>query len=495
MGQAASKKSANRVVKADRGQLINLLERYNKMSNDWLRRQIIQHNRIDILAIAILGYQVQPFHLAMLQYQFLHPVSMQLVFRGAGKTTLCTVTKTIHYLLKDPNLRILLASKTAGNSEDFLKEIKGHFENNERLAEVFGQYYDTNRCTKWDNRKIEVLPRTTTSKEASITCVGTDSTIVSKHYDVIMCDDLVDEENARTKHMRDKVKTWYYQTLDPCLEPPSLDVPCRGEQHHLGTRYHFEDLWGHLQANELKKHTQIFPAINSKGQTPWPKKYSLEWLKKKKRKAGVIIFNAQYQCDTESMKGEVFQYDNCQMIDSDELPKKLRIYIGTDLAVSQQQQNDKFALVVIGEDPIAGSIFVLYAYTKQLRFRQQTKKAIQIYDKYNPVRHGVEAQQYQGVFYQELQDIGKDEGNFDRRFQPVFQTKDKHTRAWKLTAIFEDKRVFFVKGAPGIQELIDQLVLFPNHSNDDLFDGLDIAVNVRKKRRIHQERENEPGLI
>ena len=260
------------LAEADRAQLLDLAQHYRSMGNEWLRRMIVVENRIDILALAVLDYQIQPFHLALLRWQFLHPDNLQLVFRGAGKSTVCTITKTLHLLAKDPNLRILIASKTNSQSEAFLKEIKGHFESNDRYQELFGEYYDPQRVNKWDNREIEVAPRTSKAKEASVTCIGVEGAVVGKHYDVILSDDLVDEENTRTKYMRDRVRQWYHQTLDPCLEPPSPTVAHRGEHHRLGTRYHFDDLYGHLMANELKRKTQIIPALDEKNRSPWPDK-------------------------------------------------------------------------------------------------------------------------------------------------------------------------------------------------------------------------------
>ena len=112
----------NALKNASREELIELYTHYCSMTNELLRRAIINQNRVDLLATMILGYQVTPMHLSLMRYQFLHPKSLQLAFRGAGKSTVCTVTKTIHYLLKDPNLRVCLASKSSGNAEGFLKE-------------------------------------------------------------------------------------------------------------------------------------------------------------------------------------------------------------------------------------------------------------------------------------------------------------------------------------------------------------------------------------
>jgi len=483
------------IEKAERSELVSLYDHYVSMGNEWLRRQIIENNRVDILAQALLGLEIKPFHLAMLRWQFFHNESMQLVFRGAGKSTVCTIAKAIHYLLKNPNLRILIASKTSTHAEAFLKEIKVHFEENNRLIEVFGAYYDSRKVSKWDSREIEVLPRTLVAKEASITCIGVEGMVVGKHYDIILSDDLVDEDNSRTKTQREKVKVWYYKTLDPTLEPPDAEIPHRGEHHRLGTRYHYDDLYGHLEANELSEHTQTIPALNEHNQSPWPEKFPPEWFSNKRKKSGIIIFNSQYQCDTEAMKGEIFQYDDCQIIPVDKLPAKLRIFMGVDLAISEADKNDKFAIVVIGTD-IDIKYYVLDYYEGRLRFGQQTNKIIEYYKKWRPVRAGIEINAYQKAQYHNLRDEVTVEKHGidgkDLRLKGINTDKDKITRAWKLSPIFEDRRIFFKDNQ---HLLIENLVLFPNHKYKDLFDALDLAVRSSRLRKRRKKRRHEPGII
>jgi predicted phage terminase large subunit-like protein len=485
---------AKKLDAANRSQLMDYYGHCRQMGNEWVRRQVIENDRIDVLATYVLGYEVEPFHLALLLYQFHHPDNLQMVFRGAGKSTICTITKAIHLLLKNPNLRILLSSKTAQNAEGFLKEIKAHFEGNARLAEIFGPYYDSRKVAKWDNREIEVLPRTTPVKEASITCVGVEGTIISKHYDVAISDDLVDEDNSRTKHQRDKTRTWYYQTLDPTLEPPDPNVPHRGEHHRLGTRYHFDDLYGHLIKNELKEHHQIIPSLDEHGRSPWPAKYSPKWLVAKRRRSGLIIFNAQYQCDTEAMKGEIFQYDDCQQVDDKEIPdhKGLRVYMGVDLAISQADTADKFAIVVVGIAPDRTAYYVLDYYEGQLRFSAQTAKIIEFHRRWDPIRTGIETVQYQEAQYQRLKEREAEDARVpEMRLRSIKTQKDKTTRAWKLSGIFEEKKVYFRKTH---SLLIEHLVLFPNHKYKDLFDAFDLAVTASKVRS-RRKRRREPGVI
>lgn len=491
------------IYELDKDELVDVLEHYNTYTDEWLRRAIIDHNRIDILATEVLGYSVEPFHMKMLKYQFQHPQSLQLIFRGAGKSTLCTITKTIHYLIKNRDLRILLASKTKGNAENFLKEIKGHLETNVRLVELFGPFYDMRKTTKWDNSEIEVLGRKKRSKEGSVTCVGVDSAVVSRHYDIIISDDLIDEENARTKHLREKTRVWYYQTLDPTLEPADPEVPHRGEHHMQGTRYHYDDIYGHLIENELKNHHQVIKALDEYDRSPWPAKYPASWFKKKRENAGIIIFNAQYQNDTEAMKGEVFAYDDCQQLSDASFPpvEDLKIFAGVDLAISEKQTADQFAEVVIGVlgDPYSDDCYyyVLDIFADQLRFSQQTDKIIELHRKWDPITTLIESNAYQLAQAQTLEEAKDEEGHsVGVRVVPHITDKDKMTRAWKLTPVFEKKRIFFRKIGQGA--IIDQLVLFPNHALKDLFDALDLAIAASKskkkgfrKRRVREE----PGII
>jgi phage terminase large subunit-like protein len=479
--------SGDNLAEAGRDALIDYYEHCKSMAGEWVYRQVVENCRVDILA-SILNYEVQPFHLALMRFQMIHPQNLQLCFRGAGKTTVCTVTRAIFMLIRNRNIRILIASKTKGNAESMLKEIKGHLEENRRLTEIFGAFYDPNQVTKWDNTEIEILGRTKKSKESSITVVGVAGALASKHVDVILADDLVDEENARTKYMRDRVKQWYYQILDPVLEPPEEGFLHRGEFHHLGTRYHFDDLYGHLMANELKEHHQVIPALDEHERSPWPEKFSPEFLKAKKEKAGTIIFNAQYQCDTEAMKGEVFQYDDCQRINEEDVPSGLKLYMGVDLAISEDEKNDLFAIVVGGFDQVE-NCYVLDYFEGHLRFSAQTAAIKRYYKKHDPIRAAIETNSYQAAQYQTLKDDDQ-----TLRLVPVHTEKDKTSRAWKLSSRFEDKKMFFVKGG-NIHKLIEAIVLFPSFRYKDPFDALDLMVRASKVRRRRKRRRREPGII
>jgi phage terminase large subunit-like protein len=468
-----------------RERIVDVLSASRDIRNKWIKHQVIVNGRNDILA-EILGYKVVPtLHFPIIRHQAIHDQTMVLAFRGGGKTTIATITDAIGEILRNPNIRILIGSKTLVNAQDFLKEIKGHFESNEEFKEIFGDNWVGRR--QWDERSIEVGPRTESRKEPTVMTVGVDGAVASKHYDILYCDDLVEEENSRTEHMRNKLKRWYYSVLIPCLEPPDPSVPSRGKLRVSGTRYHPEDLYDHLQKHELAESTLIIPALNSKGESAWPDKFPASFFKKTRQSSGVVIFNAQYQCDCEAMKGEIFHWDHFERHKESEFPalKDMRVYMGVDLAIGEKESNDMFAIVVMGIKD--GHFWILDFEEARLRFNVQTDRILKLYRKYDPIWCGVESNAYQAAQLHNLKD--RDPSFRGLKIQTV---KDKVTRAWKLTPHFESGKVHFRESDT---RLMDRLVTRSStiKKNWDAFDALDLAFTAAHRKR--RARREKLGLI
>lgn len=488
------------LASAGRQQLIGLLSQNKAARNEWIRRQVLQNNRIDILQELVLGYVCVPaFHRKIIIHQLKNHTSMTLAYRGGGKTTTGTIVKAIHSILKYPDVKILIASKTAQNSIDFLKEIKQHFESNETLRDIFGDFVGE---SKWDNASIEVKGRTRPWKEPTIGTVGMDGAVASKHWDIILADDLVDEENSRTKVQREHMLNWYYKVLLPTLRPPELGNDVIGQLHLLGTRYHYEDLYGHLgtvqpdgTGGDMIGKTLIIPALQPVTMpnglqveiSPWPDRHSPAWFQEKRKLYGLIRFNSQYQCDTEAMKGQIFRYDDFQVIDAEKATKlgfdDAPVYMGVDLAIGEKDQNDMFAIVVQARK---GDLFYTKdIYEGRLRFADQTAKIVTMAEKHKVSRIAVEINAYQKAQYHELKRLHP-----TLNVLPITTSKDKVSRAWKLAAAFENQRHFF---AVNMHKLIEHMVLFPGYRFKDLFDAFDLCVSASDHRQ--RKPRTEPGLL
>lgn len=472
----------------------------------FLREQILLYDRIDLLMTEVLDYQIQDFHLMMWyhrQKNFL-PFERQkwhlaLAPRGTGKSTILTIASIILDILKNPNIRILIASKTDSNAIGFLSEIKQKLQS-KKLIDIFGEQ----KGELWNEGEIKVSPRTSTAKEPTVTCIGVSGALASKHFDKIYADDLVDEENSKTDTQREKLKTWMFKILDPTLEP-------HGEMSIIGTRYHPEDLYGQLidemfekkgKNGKVKKRYYIrIPAlIRKKGAADhlpahqkyisiWPEKFTVKFLLKKRKSQGSIIFNSQMQNDVEAMKGKIFKVDWFQFYKMDEINiADLIIFQGVDLAIKQKDKADKFAHCTIGVDKSTRNIYILNYYNRVTHYKYQKKLIKDRFKRYDPVRVAIEGNGYQRAI---IQDMQTDKKLSDVRAVPIFTEEDKTLRAWKLSAYFERGQVFMLESMHELQQI---LLKMPDSRYKDLFDALDFAITAAFMRG-GKVRETEPGLL
>ncbi len=172
---------------------------------------------------------LQPLHANIIHNVSDNQASMDLAPRGHGKSTIGDVDFCITKVLRNPDIRIMIGSKTQTQASAFLKEIRTHFEQNVNLIRIFGDWKKS-RDNVWNDKEFTVNRRTVIKKEATVSALGASGAVVSKHFDIIIGDDLVGFENARTEAQRKVLKEWFYSSLYPTLEPD-------GEIHILGTRY------------------------------------------------------------------------------------------------------------------------------------------------------------------------------------------------------------------------------------------------------------------
>lgn len=428
---------------------------------------------------------LQPLHASIIHNVSDNQASMDLAPRGHGKSTIGDVDFCITKILRNPDIRIMIGSKTQTQASAFLKEIRTHFEQNVNLIRIFGDWKKS-RDNVWNDKEFTVNRRTVIKKEATVSALGASGAVVSKHFDIIIGDDLVGFENARTEAQRKVLKEWFYSSLYPTLEPD-------GEIHILGTRYSPMDLYEDLIKSKNYK-VNVQQAITVKdGQeySLWESKFSLEKLRSIREEAGLIIFNMQYQNNTELAKGKIFKYKyfkhfeeydidydlnrvRIKVLDSQGVPYwiPVRIYMGADLAISEDEtsNNDYFVLTVIGVDKNK-NVYVLDYLKERLTFNAQLNAILDYGKNKFPMveRIGVETVQYQKSLAQEIRRLS---------LLPVINiqtSKDKVTRAMRRSALFENGKVWFRIGMDDLEEC---LLLFPEVDHDDLFDGLDFALTV-----------------
>lgn len=157
--------------------------------------------------------------------------------RGSYKTTILQ-SYAIRRVLQNPNIRVLYGMETYTNALQTMNAIREHFETNEKLREIWGD----RKSKQWNREKFTVSGRTQHGiKEPSFSAFGVDKVVVGGHYDVIIIDDMVSDQNVKTKEGLEKVRDCF-QMLFPLLDPGGVLMA-------VGTRYHDDDLYGYIINN------------------------------------------------------------------------------------------------------------------------------------------------------------------------------------------------------------------------------------------------------
>ena len=111
-----------------------------------------------------------------------------LMPRGTGKSTLWTQLRSLWLGLRNPNIRIAVASAKYENAKDMVQVIRRWMLFHPGLREVFGPFGDLPTDKNWGKAGILRFPkRTLNTMEETIEALGADQQITSRHYDLICC--------------------------------------------------------------------------------------------------------------------------------------------------------------------------------------------------------------------------------------------------------------------------------------------------------------------
>lgn len=460
------------------------LERYEKTREsryELIRQLVSENHRIDVLCNYVLvgdnGDPLQWFHLDMLDWQDKNPEGLLLAFRGVRKTSYLTIARSIFEIIKDPNVRILFVSDATDQAKTFLRSVKSHFENNDELKNIFGNYHIG--AAKWADNEIIVNKRTAVGlKEATITCAGMETALLGRHFDIIIADDLVTGENSLTEGQREKIKNYYYRTLLPALEP-------RGRLWVIGTRWQDDDLYDHLSKEDFKAATHRLPVLDHEtDQSIWEELFPTERMHRIRR-GSLSAFNLQWMCQSCSSVGGIFNENNFKFYEH--LPTNYFKWQGVDLAAGQKAHNDFFAHVTLVIEKGTRKIYLVDSLETKILFDKQVTL---INDKFqehrDTVRVGIEANAYQVVLSQMVRHWFP-----EVPVVPRWTLKDKTARAQQLAAIAAENGPFYIRSTD--DKFFRRMLSFPTGPKD-LFDAFDIAIDM-SLRGVKKRRDREPGLI
>jgi hypothetical protein len=109
--------------------------------------------------------------------------------RSHLKTTIVTQLYSIWRALNNPEIRILIVQNSEANAIKTVRGIRQILEDNGQIQALFSELIPTNkRKVKWTDSEV-TLVRKGSFREPTWEAAGTNSNVVSKHYDLIIEDD------------------------------------------------------------------------------------------------------------------------------------------------------------------------------------------------------------------------------------------------------------------------------------------------------------------
>lgn len=212
---------------------------------------------------------------------------LDLWAREHYKSTIITFGKSIQDLLRDPEGTLIgIFSHTRPIAKGFLDQIKRELEQNEYLKKLFPDvlYQNPNsESPRWSLDGGIFVKRKNNAKEASVEAWGVvDGQPTSKHFTILVYDDVVTRESVTTPDQIKKVTgAWEL----------SLNLGAHGgRKRYIGTRYHIHDTYRVMMDRGSVK-PRIYAATENGKQDGNPVFLSKETLHEKRRDMGPYTYS------------------------------------------------------------------------------------------------------------------------------------------------------------------------------------------------------------
>lgn len=419
---------------------------------------------------------LQPFHYEWANGIAMYDEYMVLGPRGHFKSTICSQAQSIWRLAINPDARIGIISNDGDEAKKDLRYIKGHLSRNRELVGLFPHLAPSNTLPAkvqrdggkfWREGQITICGREDIG-EASIMTTGVYGGFTGPHFEHVILNDIVDFKNSRTEYQREKLKDWLAETIEGTLMSG-------GTLTYIGTRYHWQDVYGDKLEAELRDKHIVSSAINydedGNEVALFPDLIDLDGLHAKRRRMGTTAFNSQMQNDTAAMKGSKFKPHYFQYW-KELPPTECRMfYIGIDTSMGKTITSDFTGWCVGIIDERDGNHYILEADHERLNLDARRALVRRLNEKYPlALRIGIEAVGFAGDFVTDMQkEIPK--------CTPIDQQYSKEIRAERIEPYFERGMVWL--GPDGMHQKLEQeLLMFPEGKYDDMFDALELFMRL-----------------
>jgi predicted phage terminase large subunit-like protein len=463
--------------------------RYDNLSRAVLRALADDRIRNDLLSFIIKVFEtLLPGEHLYLNWH-IQAMAYQLEQIRLGKTRRLVITLPPRHLKSivmsvalpafllghDPTLKIICVSYSsdlaAKHSSDFRAVVN---------SDWYKRIFPAMKISPAKNTEFETM--TTKRGYRFATSVG--ATLTGRGGDIIILDDAMSPKQAASESMRTGVIRWYQTTL-----LSRRNSKADGVIIHVAQRLHTDDLvghvleqggWNHLNIPAIADEYERIPLSSGKyhhrkpGDVLDAVREPQHILDEIKAEMGTSEFSSQYLQQPIPREGNIIKRE--WLRDYDFLPLHLatdRMVISWDTAMKVSGNSDY-------------SVATVWLIQKDVYYLVEVKRGRYDFPELKRIAKELKAK------YRNAAILIEDKGSGTSLIQElrkehipviaVIPDGDKDSRLYSCQPEFESGAVLFPKEAPGISELIDELLGFPSARHDDQVDSLSQAIRWNKLR-------------
>lgn len=413
------------------------------------------------------------------------------VYRESLKTTVLhgfvIWTFAWSFYKKEP-LVINYNTATETNATSFMEDVRHSLDHCPLLHAMFGLPARKEDYDSFTKRMVK-------HGHVRFYCSSFEEQQASRHANVIINDDIVNELNHRTEASREDIKRkWRFQkSVSSQIKDTTLSM-----EVDSGTPYHGDDLMWHLMNRNRTYDKFIRGAL-----VGWPKPsvsdvlskrvaltnpelMTYEKLLEKLDEQGQGIFSSQYllrplaEIDALCLERWLRYWTK--------LPETSWRTMVVDPGGEEPGSNDPTGVTICDTDTL-GNLYVLHADEVWLHPKELIDYLKDLIDRYRPDDKRVEKEKYRIT-------VGDSYEDKLRQYQFSFvehKHRNKEARIWRLRQWFEHGKIFVNENQ---RALIDQALQYPQSpgNRDDILDSLSYHLDIYHVPKESQKPRFEPKI-
>ena len=421
----------------------------------------------------------------------------------SSKSVICSKLFPAWYIGRNPSHEILTVSHSDQLSSDFGRSVRD-IVNTEEFQKIFrgvNLRSDVRAAGKWK-----------TNQGGTYYAAGVRSQIAGRGAHMAILDDVMSEEDAFSDAGRRYIKEWYPAGLRTRIMP-------NGSILIINTRFHYDDLCGWLlkQQENMSEYETIpwevikIPAWLDEESAelldlPSGGSYFPEWktddvlrMDENEIKAsnGSRYWNSLYMQDPTPEEGGLIKKKWLQNWEDPEPPSCDFVVQTYDTAFSTKTTAD-FSVIQTwgifylhdqderGYETYAPNLILLGNIKGRFEYPELRRLSQKLYNEHRPDVCMVEKKASGQSLIQDMRRAGL----------PVMEynpDRDKVSRVYAASPIMEAGRLWIPKNKKWADDLIEELIRFPNAAHDDQVDALTMAVHYLKES-WHLTHPDDPDL-